>query len=148
MKVKLKTGCWFTKLPADHARIGISRGTPPRVSAPIYRALQPGPWFKSCATPREYARRYFAILSRLDPKTVVEELIALAAGRIPTLLCWEAPPPNKQWCHRALVSAWLFDTLGLEVVEYGHERAGFGWSHPKLHPSLVQARSPDPSPLK
>jgi hypothetical protein len=30
------------------------------------------------------------------------------------------------------VSAWLSDTLGLEVVEVGHEQLGCGWRHPKL----------------
>jgi hypothetical protein len=52
-------------------------------------------------------------------------------GGIPTLLCSEAPAPNEAWCHRALVSAWLFDELGLEAREFGHEALGFGWQHPK-----------------
>jgi len=38
-----------------------------------------------------------------------------------------------------LVSAWLYDELGLEVPEFGHEALGFGWQHPKLHPSLMRA---------
>ncbi len=136
---QIKTASWFAKLPADHVRIGISRGTPRGTGSGyfMYRALQPGTWFKSCATPQEYAERYFQILDRLDPEAVVDELTAVADGGIPTLLCFEPPPPNDKWCHRALVSVWLFHKLALEVVEYGHE--GYGWQHPKLHPTLVPA---------
>lgn len=82
---------------------------------------------------------YTEVLSKLDPKAVVAALAAMADGGIPTLLCWEAPPPNEAWCHRALVSAWLFDELGLAVPEFGHEALGFGWQHPKLHPTLMRA---------
>jgi len=71
----------------------------------------------------------------------VSDLALMADGGTPTLLCWEAPPSNPAWCHRALVSAWLFDELGLEVPEVGHEALGFGWQHPKLHPSLMRAAS-------
>jgi hypothetical protein len=138
----IKTSSWFTWLPADHIRIGISRGTPrgQRVSFLTYRRLQPGAWFKSCPTPEDYARRYFdEVLSPLDPKAVVTALEAAADGGIPTLLCWEPPPPDPAWCHRALVSAWLFDELGLVVTEFGHEALGHGWQHPKLHPTLMRA---------
>jgi hypothetical protein len=78
------------------------------------------------------------VLSRLDQKAVVSALEAAADGGISTLLCFEAPPPDPAWCHRALVSAWLFDELGLAVPEFGHEALGYGWQHPKLHPSLMQ----------
>jgi hypothetical protein len=137
---QIKTSSWFTKLPADHCRIGISRGTPSAQKAPYrnYRQLAPGPWFKTYVTPQEYMQLYYSeVLSKLDPKAVVSALAAMADGGIPTLLCWEAPPPNGTWCHRALMSAWLYDELGLEVPEFGH--LGFGWAHPKLHPSLMRA---------
>ena len=137
----IKTSSWFTRLPTGHVRVGISRGVPHQIGTyQNYRPLAPGPWFKSCATPEEYRQRYFAeILGKLDPKAVVSDLALMADGGTPTLLCWEAPPPNPAWCHRALVSAWLFDELGLEVPEAGHEALGFGWQHPKLHPSLMRA---------
>jgi hypothetical protein len=134
---QIKTSSWFTKLPPDHVRVGISRGVPSRQKGfRRYQALNPGPWFKS-VPPAEYVQRYFdEILGTLNPETVVYELTALAEGSIPTLLCWEAPPPSQDWCHRGLVSAWLYDELGLEVVEYGHEQAGFGWQLPKLLPEM------------
>lgn len=139
---QILTSSWFTKLPADHVRIGISRGTPRAQRQPYrnYRQLAPGPWFKTCATPQEYVRLYYRqVLCQLDPRGVVASLCTMAGAGIPTLLCWEAPPPNEAWCHRALVSAWLYDELGLEVPEFGHEALGFGWQHPKLHPSLMRA---------
>ena len=84
----------------------------------------------------EYRKRYFAQLDKLDPQTAVNELMALAGGRIPALLCFEREPPDEAWCHRGFVSAWLRDTLGLLVPEVGHEAGGIGWSHPKLPPAL------------
>ena len=138
---QIKTSSWFTKLPARHIRIGISRGVPHQLGTYLnYRPLAPGPWFRNCATPADYKHRYFdEILAPLDPATVVADLGLMADGGIPTLLCFEAPPPDTAWCHRGLVSAWLFDELGLEVPEAGHEALGFGWQHPKLHPNLIRA---------
>jgi hypothetical protein len=140
MTVIIKTSSWFTKLPHQHVRIGISRGMPTQLGTYMnYRPLAPGPWFRSCETPEEYRRLYFGeVLAELDPKTVVGDLALMADGEIPVLLSWAAPPPDEKWCHRGLVSAWLFDALGLQVCEVGHERLGFGWQHPKLHPTLVK----------
>jgi hypothetical protein len=73
-----------------------------------------------------------AQLEALDPQAVSRDLAALAGGRIPALLCFEKPPPNPAWCYRGLVSAWVGEALGLKVVEYGYEDAGWGWAHPKL----------------
>jgi hypothetical protein len=42
----------------------------------------------------------------------------------------------EAWCHRA-VSAWLFEDLGLEVCEVGHEALDYGWQHPKLDPRML-----------
>jgi len=126
------TSSWSTKLPSDYARIGISRGTPRRQRGfRVYRALAPGSWFNSVPA-AEYRRRYMAQLAELDPVIVLSELAALAEGKVPALLCFERPPPDPTWCHRGLVSAWFFDTLQVEVFEFGHDTSGFGWRHPKL----------------
>lgn len=133
-KLTITTSSWFTPLPDDHLRIGISRGTPRGMPAGYrrYTALQPGPWFRT-ASVDEYRRRYVAeVLDRLDPQRVVADLTAVSAGRIPTLVCFEQPDPGPDWCHRGLVSQWLHATLGLRVYEYGLEAHGFGNSHPKL----------------
>ena len=143
---QVKTSSWFTKLPAGHVGIGISRGCPDAFAL-TYRRLAPGPWFKTCATPEEYRDLYLQALARLDPRHVVGQLETMAGGRVPVLLCYEAPPPNDKWCHRGLVSAWLFDTLGLEVPELDHEDAGCGWQHPKLHPTLRRPQGLVQAPL-
>src|SRR5258706_10448542 len=126
------TASWSTRLPGSHARIGISRG-PPRGQCGyrMYGLLAPGPWFKSVAA-GEFQVRYMAQLARLDPQAVLQDLAALAGDRVPALLCFEKAPPDPAWCHRGFVSAWFHDTLGLEVVEFGHADSGTGWSHPKL----------------
>ena len=101
----------------------------------MYRALAPGTWFSS-VDEGEYRLRYQAILAALDPRKVAADLVELAEGRIPALLCFEGPPPDLRWCHRGLVSAWFADTIGLLVPEFGHEGEGIGWSHPKLPTSM------------
>jgi hypothetical protein len=118
----IATSSWFTKLnPEIYARISISRGIPRgQTEFRRYPALNPGPWFNSVNEER-YKELYFAeVLGPLNPSRTVEELMALAGGKIPVLLCWEPATPRPEWCHRGFVSAWLHDTLGLEVYEVGH----------------------------
>jgi Protein of unknown function, DUF488 len=135
------TASWYTRLPDGYCRIGISRGTPRgQRGFKMYRKLAPGPWFNS-VDPVEYRQRYLAVLQQLDPEATLAELVALADGKIPALLCFEREPPDQSWCHRALVSAWFHDTLGLSVFEIGHEAAGAGWFHPKLSPVVRKGSS-------
>lgn len=133
----IMTSSWFHKLdPAKYQRIGVSRGVPRGQTAGFrkYPKLNPGPWFNS-VSPDRYLELYNAeILSPLNPTKVVEELREMAGDKIPVILCWEPSTPGEQWCHRGIVSAWLWDHLGMEVFEYGQEKEGFGWAHPKLHP--------------
>lgn len=132
------TSSWFARLPDDHARIGISRGVPrgQKAGFRLYRRLAPGDYFNR-VTVAEYDRLYRQQLEVLDPHQVVGELRELAAGLKPTLLCFEpAAIDDDRWCHRAMVSAWLFETLGLVVLEVGLEHPGYGRHHPKLHSSL------------
>lgn len=123
MTTIIKTASWFTALPADHVKVGISRGVPRRM-APGYRRfrwLQPGPWFRS-VTPSEYLELYSNILAALDPQQVADDLCRLAAGGIPVMCCYESPAriqSGEQWCHRHIVAAWLRDRLGLVVEEVG-----------------------------
>jgi Protein of unknown function, DUF488 len=136
-KPKIVTASWFTELPPEFCRVGISRGTPRgQAGFRMYRRLQPGA--DTLKLPdRVFTERYFReVLQPLDAHQTVNELVELAAGKIPALLCFEHPPPNPKWCHRALVSIWLWEKMGLEVPELGHEREGFGWSHPKLYPDV------------
>src|SRR5262245_18334445 len=137
------TSCWRTTLPTEYAAIGISRGTPRgRSGYRRYTKLQPGSWFNSTST-EEFTKLYNErILGPLDPELVVDELLEMAGGRTPALLCWEIPEPGPKWCHRALVSIWLWEKLGLEVPELGIEHEGFGWSHPKLHTAVRRNMGP------
>lgn len=110
-------------------RIGISRGQP-RYGASggrvppgyrMYRALAPGPWFRSVSV-LEYVRRYrHEVLDRLDPREVWEELHRLAESEEPVLLCFErAPFSRSNWCHRRIVAEWLERAIpGVAVEEIG-----------------------------
>lgn len=140
----IKTSSWFMKLPAQHVRIGISRGVPRNLphSYNKYPLLNPGPWFNRCASPDEFKDRYFEILAQLDPSSVANDLQRIAGeGNVAVIVCWEPPPPDGGWCHRALVSAWLHDELELVVPEVGHEHLGYGWQHPKLDRSLMRKKA-------
>ena len=129
----IATGCWFSNYPSSCIKIGISRGVPRGTPAGyrMYRKLAPGSWFNSVSAD-VYKDRYFDILGQLDPNQVMTEVLKLGAGKTPILCCYESPRRPDQWCHRAFVSAWLADTLGLAVPEYGFEQQGTGWQHPLL----------------
>lgn len=133
------TSNWATKLPPQYSPVGISRGVPRgRAGYRRYTPLQPGPWFSSAGT-EEFTKLYSEqVLGMLDPKAVVRDLLDIAEGRIPALLCWEPREPGPKWCHRSLVSVWLWEKLRLRVPELGLEQEGFGYSHPKLHPDVRQ----------
>ncbi len=130
----IRTASWFTPLPADHVRIGISRGVPRRTPAGyrVYRKLAPGPWFNSVGV-EEYAERYRTeILGPLDPRAVAADLASMASGGIAVMLCYERPG-RGDWCHRALAAQWLADALGGPVPEVGFEHLP---QH--LHPLLPE----------
>ena len=93
------------------------RGTP--AGFRVYRALAPGPWFKS-VDQAEYRRRYGAQLAALDPQSVWDTLHSLSAGAEPVLLCWERKADlaaGRTFCHRRIVAAWLEAELGVVVDE-------------------------------
>jgi hypothetical protein len=119
----IKTASWFTKLPAGHVQVGISRGTPRHMSGyRRYSRLEPGPWFKSVSI-AEYLQQYGAILRKLDPLQVAQELAALVPGAIVVMACYESANSiidGTCWCHRHLAAQWLEDRLGINVEEIGH----------------------------
>lgn len=114
----MKTASFFGY--SGPGRISIARFAP-RDTPPgfrVYKPLAPGPWFNS-VDERRYRELYFEQLSQLDPRTVVQELEALAGrGVEPVLLCYERPPfTAANWCHRRMVSEWLARELGIDVPE-------------------------------
>jgi uncharacterized protein DUF488 len=133
---QIKTGPWSAKFPDDHLRIGISRSQPRRMAAGyrVYRKLAPGPWFNSVRVD-EYNHLFRTeILGALNPRAVAAELIEMAGGRIPVLLCFEWPGKG-QWCHRAMVAEWLAEVTGRVVPEFGFETLP-QHEHPLMPPSL------------
>jgi hypothetical protein len=140
----IKTGCWFTDLPEGHIKIGISRGVPRRMAAGyrIFKQLAPGPWFNSVSA-EEYYRLYRAeILGRLDPRVVASQLIDLARGNVPVMVCYERPGTG-QWCHRSMAAEWLAEALGRPIPEVGFEAVPQA-DHPLLPPGLSRPiRTPD-----
>ena len=147
----IKTASWATKLPDDHLRVGISRGTPRRLPAGyrVFRSLAPGPWFNSVEI-EEYYRLYRTeILGRLDPRLVADALLGLAGGRVPVLLCYELPTPG-QWCHRAMAAEWLAEAFGATVPEFGLESLP-QHEHPLMPPQLrrviASTATPDVEPF-
>jgi hypothetical protein len=118
----MKTGSWFSPVPPDHIKVGISRGVPRNLGPGflMYRKLAPGPWFNDVDVD-EYCERYAAeILAPLDPAVVVADLMKMAAGRVPILCCFEKAD-RGQWCHRSLAAAWIGAYLGEVVPEVNFE---------------------------
>ena len=117
----------------DFCRIGISRGVPrrPERLPHVPASCSPVLARSSCPTASSPSATIAEVLERLDPHQTVDELMELAAGKIPALLCFEHAH-SPAWCHRGMVSAWLHLTLGLDVLEYGREQDGCGATHPKL----------------
>ncbi len=147
----IKTGCWFVDLPEGHSKIGISRGVPRRMAAGyrVFRKLAPGSWFNSVG-PDEYYHLYRAeILAVLDPRVIASELIDLARGGVPVMLCYERAHTGT-WCHRAMAAEWLAETLGRPVPEAGFETLPQA-DHPLMPPGLrrpvATAEVPDLSPF-
>jgi hypothetical protein len=135
----LKTASWFTVLPADHIKIGISRSIP-RFQKPgyrVFRKLQPGPWFNSVGVQEYYDRYRSEVLAQLDPHQVADQLHTLAGERTACMVCFEAPGSGK-WCHRALAAEWLAAALGHVVPEFGFEHLP-QHEHPMLPPELRRA---------
>lgn len=125
------TSSFFVRLPGAFARLSIARWAPAgHRDLPAIRALAPGNWFKT-VDEAEYGKLYRAQLADLDACGIVSQIEDVAAGAPAALLCWERPRDGR-FCHRAYVSAWLQDQLGLEVFEFGMEDAGCGHQHPKL----------------
>lgn len=113
------TSSWFTQLPPDHLRVGISRGVPWRGLQPgfrMYRKLAPGDWLRA----PDFTARYLHQLAQLDARQVLDELLARANGKVPCLVCFERVGSGA-WCHRAMVAEWFERELGLQVAELGFE---------------------------
>ena len=61
---------------------------------------------------------------------MLQKIKELSGGKVPTLVCWEAPDDSAAWCHRGYLSVWFKERLDLDVLEHGME--GVGWAHPKI----------------
>jgi hypothetical protein len=81
MTFRVYTSSWFTTLPPEIQKIGISRGTPRGYPAGYRRMMElaPGPWFNS-VTPAEYHRLYMAQLGALDARAVQGKIYLLSGG--------------------------------------------------------------------
>ena len=115
----MKTACFFEY--AGPGRISIARFPPRGTPAGfrVFRALAPGPWFKSVSE-AEYRKRYAKQLAALDPRETFDALTELADGAEPVLLCWERKADlegGEVFCHRRIVAAWFAQTLGETVDE-------------------------------
>ena len=115
----MKTASFFEY--SGPGRVSIAR-FPPRGTLAgfrVYRALAPGPWFKSVPED-EYRRRYAAQLAALDARQVWNDLHALAPQAEPVLLCWERKADlaaGRTFCHRRIVADWLAAALGESIDE-------------------------------
>jgi hypothetical protein len=111
-KPKIVTACWFTELPPEFCRIGISRGTARGQSGfRMFRKLQPGPGTLKLPD-RVFTEHYFReVLQPLDAQQIVDELVELAAGRIPrcsasSIRLRTRSGATGDWCRRGCGTSW------------------------------------------
>jgi len=121
--MEIKTGSWYAPVPADHIKIGVSRGVPRGMPAGYrtFKKLAPGLWFNSVGL-AEYLERYNAILAGLDPKLTWYEIKAIAGDKTPVLCCYESAPSiqaGTTYCHRHMAAQWLEQTMGITIQEIG-----------------------------
>ena len=129
--MRIVTSSFFTKLPAEFARISVARWAPKgHRDLPTIGELTPGDWFRSVSVD-DYASLYATQLAALDPCATVRKIENLSGGRPAALLCWERPRDGR-FCHRGFISMWLKTELGMNVLELGLEQEGPGPFHPKL----------------
>jgi len=130
--MKIFTGWWFGATPWNAIKIGVSRGVP-NLSERFHELKELAPTYQMLKMSDDlYMRSYMRHLMLLDPERIVKRLEELSEGFDVILCCYERPQDDEAWCHRGYISAWLNDTLGLEVVEIERPNDGFGWSHPKI----------------
>jgi hypothetical protein len=98
--------------------VSISNGIPAFYRGPQYKKVAPR-WDMLKMSREDYDREFDLILAGLDPKEVYRDLMCMG-GREAILLCWEKP---NAWCHRRRVAEWLEAALGIEITEYGFDRA-------------------------
>ena len=115
----MKTACFFEY--TGLGRVSIARFPPRGTPAGfrVYRALAPGPWFKSVSE-SEYRVRYGKQLAALDPRETYDALVELGGEAEPVLLCWERKADlaaGTTFCHRRIVAAWFAESLGEAVDE-------------------------------
>lgn len=82
-------------------------------SGACYKKLNPDWTFKD-DLPFSYKPKYNAILQKLNPNTVVNELSKISNGKDVVLLCHEK---EGDFCHRRLVAEWLEKELNIKVKE-------------------------------
>jgi hypothetical protein len=115
----MKTGSWSTY--RGPGRVGISLGSPRGQPAGyrLYRALAPTRPMLVKMPREQYEPLYEAILAKLDPRRVWDDLHQLAGDGVePVLLCFEKPPfTDTNYCHRRMAAAWLERGLGVEIAE-------------------------------
>jgi hypothetical protein len=117
--VAVKTASFF--LYTGPGRISIARFAPRGLPAGyrVYKPLAPGEWFNKVSE-AAYRDLYFAQLADLSAEVVEADLINLAAGSEPVLLCYEKPVDianGKTFCHRHMVAEWFKTQLGIDVPE-------------------------------
>jgi len=106
----------YTKSANDPNAVSIAGKAPEFYKGREYKALAPKYWFfmkyKEDHDEVFYTQAYYdEVLSKLDPKTVYNEL-----GEDAVLLCWEV---KGKFCHRRIVAEWFRMTLGIDVTEVG-----------------------------
>jgi len=105
---------YYSKSATHPNAVSIAGKAPEWYKGREYKTLAPKYWFfakyKEDHDEDFYVDAYYEeVLSKLDPKTVYDEL-----GEDAVIMCWES---SEKFCHRHIVADWLEQQLGIKIKE-------------------------------
>ena len=113
----------LNQLPQDVVPVAICGKSPEWYKGLEYKVLAPKWWFyneyKNGRMSSDEYTHYFhkEVLSRIDPKKIVDAILEKTEGKTPALICYEKV---GDFCHRHLVADWL-NEAGFDCTEYIEE---------------------------
>ncbi len=103
--------------------ISISLYPPPNVKCAAIPDLAPTKsiLFDKYMTEERYTHRFLSeVLSKLDARSIIDQIATISKGSDAALCCYETP---DNFCHRHIVARWLTENTGIEIHEFGKTNA-------------------------
>lgn len=127
--ISIKTG-YFDKIGTykklNYVPVAICSRSPVSYKGLEYKKLAPKydffiKWKNKIINDDQYVEFYKnLVLSELNQRKVIQDLMELSRSFKIVLLCWEKP---DLFCHRHLVAEWLSKETDIKITEYDEEKS-------------------------